>query len=401
MLPLESIRVLDLTRALAGPFCTMILGDLGADVIKVEPTPDGEMIRQWGPFDQGISVYYLSVNRNKRSLALNFRDPGSKALLRRLAGEVDVILENFKPGTADKLGLAYDTLAEANPRLIYASITGFGHDGPYGHWAGFDQIAQGMSGLMSITGMPDGEPTRLGVPIADLVAGMWSAIGVISALAQRHVTGKGQRVDTSLLAALVGLLCVQGQRVLSLGEVPPRVGNDHPVICPYGSFTAADGLINVAAATQEMWASLCRLLGIEHLKDHPDYVDNTARAAHRDALKNELNARFRTRPAIEWASELMQAGIPAGPIYTLDQVFEDPQVRHVGLVETVSHPVLGPLRQLANPLKMEALGGRSVRRPPPLLGEHSREVLRDFAYSDDEIGGMIAAGLVKGADRGT
>ncbi len=401
MLPLESIRVLDLTRALAGPFCTMILGDLGADVINVEPTPDGEMIRQWGPFDQGISVYYLSVNRNKRSLALNFRDPGSKALLRRLAGEVDVVLENFKPGTADKLGLAYDTLAEANPRLIYASITGFGHDGPYGHWAGFDQIAQGMSGLMSITGMPDGEPTRLGVPIADLVAGMWSAIGVISALAQRHVTGKGQRVDTSLLAALVGLLCVQGQRVLSLGEVPPRVGNDHPVICPYGSFTAADGLINVAAATQEMWASLCRLLGIEHLKDHPDYVDNTARAAHRDALKNELNARFRTRPAIEWASELMQAGIPAGPIYTLDQVFEDPQVRHVGLVETVSHPVLGPLRQLANPLKMEALGGRSVRRPPPLLGEHSREVLRDFAYSDDEIGGMIAAGLVKGADRGT
>ena len=401
MLPIESIRVLDLTRALAGPFCTMILGDLGADVIKVEPTPDGEMIRQWGPFDQGISVYYLSVNRNKRSLALNFRDPGSKALLRRLAGEVDVVLENFKPGTADKLGLAYDTLAEANPRLIYASITGFGHDGPYGHWAGFDQIAQGMSGLMSITGMPDGEPTRLGVPIADLVAGMWSAIGVISALAQRHVTGKGQRVDTSLLAALVGLLCVQGQRVLSLGEVPPRMGNDHPVICPYGSFTAADGLINVAAATQEMWASLCRLLGIEHLKDHPDYVDNTARAAHRDALKNELNARFRTRPAIEWASELMQAGIPAGPIYTLDQVFEDPQVRHVGLVETVSHPVLGPLRQLANPLKMEALGGRSVRRPPPLLGEHSREVLRDFAYSDDEIGGMIAAGLVKGADRGT
>ncbi len=401
MLPIESIRVLDLSRALAGPFCTMILGDLGADVIKVEPTPDGEMIRQWGPFDQGISVYYLSVNRNKRSLALNFRDPGSKALLRRLAGEVDVVLENFKPGTADKLGLAYDTLAEANPRLIYASITGFGHDGPYGHWAGFDQIAQGMSGLMSITGMPDGEPTRLGVPIADLVAGMWSAIGVISALAQRHVTGKGQRVDTSLLAALVGLLCVQGQRVLSLGEVPPRVGNDHPVICPYGSFTAADGLINVAAATQEMWASLCRLLGIEHLKDHPDYVDNTARAAHRDALKNELNARFRTRPAIEWASELMQAGIPAGPIYTLDQVFEDPQVRHVGLVETVSHPVLGPLRQLANPLKMEALGGRSVRRPPPLLGEHSREVLRDFAYSDDEIGGMIAAGLVKGADRGT
>ncbi|MFQ5955937.1 MAG: CaiB/BaiF CoA transferase family protein, partial [Kiloniellales bacterium] len=170
MLPLESIRVLDLTRALAGPFCTMILGDLGADVIKVEPTPDGEMIRQWGPFDHGVSVFYLSINRNKRSLALNFRDPGSPALLGRLAGEVDVVVENFKPGTAERLGLVFDSLAQANPRLIYASITGFGHDGPYGQWAGFDQIAQGMSGLMSITGMPDGEPTRVGVPIADLVA---------------------------------------------------------------------------------------------------------------------------------------------------------------------------------------------------------------------------------------
>ncbi len=401
MLPLESVRVLDLTRALAGPFCTMILGDLGADVIKVEPTPDGEMIRQWGPFDQQVSVYYLSVNRNKRSLAIDFRDPGSKALLRRLAGEVDVVVENFKPGTADALGLAFDTLADTNPRLIYASITGFGHDGPYGNWPGFDQIVQGMSGLMSITGAPDGEPTRVGVPIADLVAGMWSAIGVTSALAQRHVTGTGQRVDTSLLAGLVGLLCVQGQRALSLGETPSRMGNDHPVICPYGSFTAADGLINVAAATQEMWASLCRLLGIEHLKDHPDYADNTARAAHRGALNDELNARFRTKTAIEWAGELMQAGIPAGPIYNLDQVFEDHQVRHAGLVETVPHPVLGPLRQLANPLRMDALGGKSVRRPPPLLGEHSREVLREFAYSDDEIGGMIASGLVKGAERGT
>ncbi|MFQ5955137.1 MAG: CaiB/BaiF CoA transferase family protein, partial [Kiloniellales bacterium] len=282
--------------------------------------------------------------------------------------------------------------------LVYASITGFGHDGPYGRWAGFDQIAQGMSGLMSITGRADGEPTRVGVPIADLVAGMWGAIGVIAAVAQRHVTGRGQRVDTSLLAALVGLMCIQGQRVLSLGEVPPRMGNDHPVICPYGSFTAADGLINVAAATQDMWASLCRLLGVEHLKDHPDYADNTARAAHREALKDELNRRFKTRPAIEWARELMQAGIPAGPIYTLDQVFDDPQVRHMGLVETVPHPVIGPLRQLANPLKMETLGGSSVRRPPPSLGEHSRAVLREFDYADDEIAGMIASGLIQAAE---
>lgn len=392
--PLAGIRVLDLTRALAGPFCTMILGDLGADVIKVEPTPDGEMIRAWGPFDGGISVYYLSVNRNKRSLALDFRNPEGLRLLRGLAADVDVVVENFKPGTVEAMEMTYEALRPANSRLIYASITGFGRDGPYGTWSGFDQIAQGMSGLMSLTGFPEGEPTRVGIPISDLLAGMWAALGVTAAVAHRHTTGKGQRVETSLLAAMVGMLCVQGQRHLSLDEVPNRMGNDHPVIYPYGAFTAKDGLINVAVGTQDMWAALCRLLDLESLTDHPDFADNSGRSAHRDSLRNHLNARFATRPAMDWTRALIAAGIPAGPIYAIDQVFADPQVAHSRMVEEVEHPLLGTIRQLANPLRMDAFGGRTVRIPPPLLGEHSEEILSGFGYPDDDIAAMIDSGVV-------
>ena len=392
--PLESIRVLDLTRALSGPFCTMILGDLGAEVIKVEPTPDGEMIRAWGPFHGGIGVFYLSVNRNKRSLAVDFRDPRGLELLQRLAGQVDVLVENFKPGTPEALGLDYETLKQTNPRLIYGSITGFGRDGPYGTWPGFDQIAQGMSGLMSITGPRDGDATRVGVPIGDLVAGMWLAIGVNAAIVQRHETGAGQRVDTSLLASLVGMLCVQGQRYLSLEDVPQRAGNDHPVIFPYGTFTAADGMLNLAAATPGMWVKLCKVLGLEELADDPDYADNSARAKNRDALRARMNEKLARRPAIEWTKLLIDAGIPAGPVYTLDQMFDDPQVKHAGLAETVEHPVIGTLRQLSNPLRMGSIGEKTVRRHPPLLGEDSREVLRSFGIGDAEIDALIKDGVI-------
>ena len=214
VLPLQDIRVLDLTRALAGPFCTMCLGDFGADVIKVESAPQGDMTRVWPPHDRGVSTYYLSTNRNKRDLAVNFRDPKGLALLRRIARDVDVVVENFKPGRADELGLGYDDLRRENPGLIYASITGFGRDGPYGDWPGFDQIAQGMSGLMGLTGYPDGGPTRIGIPVADITSGMWSAMGILAAIAQRHVTGQGQRVENSLLSSTVGLLSMQTQNIL-------------------------------------------------------------------------------------------------------------------------------------------------------------------------------------------
>ena len=398
--PLQSLRVLDLTRALSGPFCTMILGDLGADVVKVEPTPEGEMIRAWGPFHDGIGVFYLSVNRNKRSLAVDFRNPEGLELLQKIACDADVLVENFKPGTADKLGLGYETLKEKNPRLIHASITGFGSDGPYGSWPGFDQIAQGMSGLMSITGPRDGEATRVGVPIGDLVAGMWLAIGINAAVAQRHQTGVGQRVDTSLLASLVGMLCVQGQRYLSIEDVPKRAGNDHPVIFPYGTFTASDGMLNIGAATPGMWSKLCDLLDRKDLEKHPDYADNSARAKNRDALRKLMNERLSTRSAIEWTKLLIEAGIPAGPVYTLDQVFSDPQVEHLGLAEEVMHPVIGKLRQLSNPLRMESVGRQTVKTHPPLLGEHSEQVLRDYGIDDDEIASLLDRGVVIRANAG-
>lgn len=393
-LALESIRVLDLSRALSGPFCTMILADLGADVAKVEPLPGGEMMRGWGPFHDGIGVFYLSINRNKRSLAVDFRKPEGLELLRTLATRADVLVENFKPGTTRSMGLDYEGLREDNPRLVYASISGFGAEGPYGEWPGFDQIAQGMSGLMSISGFAGGEPTRVGVPIGDLVAGMWMATGVSAALVQRHSTGEGQKVDTSLLAALVGMLCVQGQRYLSLGEVPGRAGNDHPVIFPYGSFTASDGPLNLAAATDGMWTSLCRVLDLESLSAHPDYADNSARSKNREALREKLNERLVARPAMEWTRDLIAAGIPAGPIYNLDQVFSDPHVIHNGLVEEVEHPIIGTLRQLSNPLRMGSMGKRTVRSHPPLLGEHSRAVLDTFGLSSLEIARLVNSGIV-------
>lgn len=394
-LPLEGLRVLDLTRALSGPYCTMILGDLGADVIKTEAVPDGDMCRGWGPYQNDIGVFFLSVNRNKRSLAVDFRSPEGLKLLGRLAREADILVENFKPGTIAEMGLEYETLEKENPGLIYASITGFGQDGPYGAWPGYDQIAQGMSGMMSISGQPDGPPTRLGVPLADLVAGMWTALGITAAVAQRHQTGKGQRVDTSLLAGVVGMLCVQGQRYLSLGEVAGRIGNEHPVIYPYGAFESSDGFINIAAATQGQWLKLCEALELQELADDPLFRDNTLRSKNRVALTERMNEKLRARPAIEWTHLLMEAGVPAGPIYDLEQMFNDPQVDHGGLVETIDHPVIGQLKQLSNPLRLGEIGPKTVRRPPPRLGEHNSEVLREFGFDAAEIRALEQAGTMR------
>jgi crotonobetainyl-CoA:carnitine CoA-transferase CaiB-like acyl-CoA transferase len=377
-LPLAGVRVLDLSRALAGPYCAMILGDLGADVVKVEPTPAGEMIRSWGPFDRGISVYYLSVNRNKRSLALNFRSPEALELLRQMVRSADVLVENFKPGAMESMGLGCEHLLANNQRLIYANVTGFGRDGPYGDWPGVDQIAQGMSGFMSITGTGDSGPLRVGLPIGDVCAGMWIAIGIQAALIQRATTGKGQRVETSLLAGLIGMLNVQGQRYLSLGDSPKRAGNNHPVICPYGTFEAKDGLFNMAALTDDMWTKLCQLTKQEELAAHPDFKDNTQRMKNRNELTRRLNAVFVTRTRLEWTNELVALGLPAGPVYDMPDVFADVQVQHAGMVETIEHPTLGPLKQLSNPLRLDSIGPDTVRIPPPRLGEHSEQVLADY-----------------------
>jgi len=394
-LPLAGLRVLDLSRALAGPFCAMILADLGADVIKIEPTPDGEMVRGWGPFKDGISVYYLSIHRNKRSLAVNFRDPKGLDLVRTLADKADILVENFKPGVMADMKMDHAALAARNPRLIFASITGFGTAGPYGGWPGVDQIAQGMSGLMSLTGQQESGPTRVGIPIGDMVAGMWAALGVQAAVIQRQATGRGQLVETSLLAGLIGLLTVQGQRQLSLDDTPGMAGNDHPVIYPYGMFEAKDGPFNMAAATEDMWVKLCKLVGMEDWITHPDYKDNAARSRNRVAVKKRLNAIFATRGKMEWTLDLVKLGLPAGPIFTLDQVFADPHVNQTGIVEEIEHPTLGALRLIANPIRMQALAGRSIRSAPPALGADSRRVLEDFGISAGEIDFLVASRTIQ------
>ncbi len=388
--PLAGVRVLDLTRALSGPFCTMILGDLGADVIKVEPL-EGDMTRAWGPYVHGQSAYYQSANRSKRSVALDFRQEEGLALVRRMAVASDVVVENFRPGVADKMGLGYASLREKNAKLVFCSISGFGQTGPSRDWPGFDQIAQGHAGLMALTG--DGDPTRVGVAIADMTAGMWSALGIVASLRTAEATGIGERVETSLVASLVALLGVQGQRYLSAGIVPQRSGNANPVIAPYGTYQASDGPLNIAPATDAMWRSLCEKLGLPGLPEDPRFATNPSRVAHRAELDAVLEARIRQRSRAQWVEDLVAVGIPVGLINELPEVFDDPQVKHCRMVRDAVHPVLGPVPQLALPLMFASLdlGPASA---PPILGEHTTEALQSYGVDERDIAALIARGIV-------
>jgi crotonobetainyl-CoA:carnitine CoA-transferase CaiB-like acyl-CoA transferase len=378
--PLDDVVVIDLTRALAGPHCGMMLGDLGARVIKVESPGGGDESRGWGPpfvgpDDQPVSTYFLSCNRNKESVTLDLKSDDGRETLERLLARADVLLENFRPGVLDRLGFPVDRLHELNPRLVVLSISGFGHDGPDGGRAGYDQIAQGEAGLMSITGPDPDHPTRVGVPIGDLLAGMYGAYGVVAALHERNRTGRGRVVRTSLLASIVGVHAFQGTRYTVAGEVGRAAGNHHPSICPYGLFTCADGMIQLACGSEVQWRRLAEAFELD--AEAPGFATNRERVENRAAVIEAVDAAFADIPLAELLPRLARLGIPAGEVRTLDRVYDWEQTRSQGLVVDVEHPLLGTIEIPGPPLRFDEnayAGGRETHVHPPLLGEHNASV---------------------------
>jgi len=376
--PLDGVRVLDLTRVVAGPYCSMFLGDLGAEVVKVEQPGAGDDTRGWGPpFAGGESAYYLCINRNKQSLTLDLKSRRAVELLRGLAKVADVIIENFRPGTMERLGLGEKELRAINPRLIYASLTGFGADGPMSDWPGYDLIVQAWGGLMSITGAPDGEPVKVGVAIIDLVAGLMLGKAITAALFAREKIGVGQRIDTSLLEAEVASLINVGSNYLVGGTVPARWGNAHPNIVPYQNFKTADGYLVIGVASEVIWRRFCAAVGREDIADDPRYANNSKRVENRAELIALLSALFVQRDNDTWFRLLTEAEVPCAPVQTIDQVFQAPQVLHRDMLMEVDHPTAGRVRMAGIPVKFSVTQA-SVRRPPPLLGEHSENVLKNW-----------------------
>jgi formyl-CoA transferase len=384
--PLAGIRVLDLSRALAGPYATLMLADAGAQVIKVEQPGTGDDTRGWGPpftgeGDDAESVYFLSINRTKRSITLDLKDETDLARLRALVTEADVLVENFRPGVLARLGLAVEDLMAQHPSLVVLSITGFGEGGPDGHRSGFDQIIQGEAGLMSITGLPDGPPLRHGLSITDILAGMFGAYGVVAALRERELSGIGQVVTTSLLAAAIAVHAHQGTRWTIAGEVPGRTGNHHGLLAPYGAFPCSDGWINIAVGSPGLWARFAPLVGID--VDDPDYVTNADRMRNRAQLTSIVEAATVMDTMDAWLARLDEAGVPAGRIRTMDEVYTWDHVLHHGMVDRVEHPVLGVLDLPGSPLRWSR-SGRRTPEPPPTLGgdQHLLDVLEAAPAAD-------------------
>ena len=395
MKALEGIRVLDLTRALAGPFCTLMLGDNGADVIKIEIPGTGDDTRHWGPpFIQEESAYFLSINRNKRSLTLNLRDPQAKEVFLKLARDADVVVENFTPGVMERFGLGYDDVKAANPKIIYCSISGFGQGGPYSGRSAYDQIMQGMGGLMSITGEPDGEPQKVGIAVTDIGAGMWSAFAIMAAIHHRHEHGEGQYIDVSMLDAQVAWLTYQAATYFANGEPPKRLGAAHPTLVPYQAFPCQDGkLLNLAVGSERIWERFCEAIEREDLKDNPDFATNADRVRNRGTLVPMLQEVFNKRPVLEWVDSLNAANVPAGPINDLADVFSDPQVLSREMYQEIPHPTLGTIKQTGLPIKFSRTPG-GLDRHPPLLGEHNSEILGELGFSEEEIAAMLEKSVI-------
>jgi crotonobetainyl-CoA:carnitine CoA-transferase CaiB-like acyl-CoA transferase len=402
MRPLQGIRVLDLTRALAGPFCTMMLGDLGADVIKVEMPGRGDESRGWGPPFvgeaygpyPGESAYFISANRNKRSIAVNLKTPEGQEIVRRLAAESDALVENFRTGALDQMGLGYEEMIALNPRLVYCSISGYGRTGPYAYHPGYDFVIQAEGGFMGITGPEEGPPYRVGVPIIDITAGMFSATAILAALRARDITGEGQLIDLSLLNTQVALLANVASNYLVGQEPPRRLGNAHPNICPYEAFSARDRWFALAAANERQWAILCDVIGQPELKSEPRFSENSARVVNRAVLREVLNAAFASRDADEWIAVLRDAGLPCGPINAIPEVFAHPQAEARQLILEAEHATAGTVQVPGFPYKFSETPAE-VRLPPPLLGQHTEEVLIEvLGYSATEVAGFRKEGVL-------
>jgi crotonobetainyl-CoA:carnitine CoA-transferase CaiB-like acyl-CoA transferase len=386
-LPLSHITVIDLTRARAGPTAVRQLADMGASVIKIETRDVVEGDSTALGFD------YLNLHRNKRAMTLDLKHPRGLEILHRLATRADVLVENFRPDVKHRLGIDYETLARINPRLIYGSISGFGQTGPYRDRPGYDQIAQGLGGLMSITGLPGQGPVRVGIPVADLTAGLFLAHGVLVALLERERSGRGQWVHTSLLQAMVTMLDFQAARWLIDGEIPPQAGNDHPTGIPTGVFTTADGHINIAASGQVMYRRLCEAIGAAHLLDDPRFTSMADRSRNRQAMNAELNKVLVTRTSAEWIEILNRAGVPSGPILNVREVFGDEQVQHLGLAQPVTHPERGEIRVQGLPVALSRTPG-TIRWAAPTHGQHTEEILAELGYSPEDIAELRRDGAV-------
>jgi crotonobetainyl-CoA:carnitine CoA-transferase CaiB-like acyl-CoA transferase len=393
-LPLEGVRVLDVTQVMAGPFCCLLLADMGADVLKVEKTDGGDDSRRMAPpFIEGESAAFLAMNRNKRSLALDLKKPQGRDLFRRLAARADVVVENFRPGTLEALGLGAQTLRAGHPELIYCSISGFGQTGPYRERGGFDLVAQGMSGLMSVTGHPNQPPVKVGVPITDLNAGMYAAYGILSAYVHRLRTGRGQCVDTSLFEAGIAYTVWESAMYFATGASPVPLGSAHRLCAPYQAFRTADGYLTLGAANQATWERLCAALGRDDLLKDPRFRDNPSRTVRAGELAAELDREFAGRPTAQWLARLDAAGVPAGPIYDMAGVYADPQVRAREMVVEADHPAAGRVRHIGIPVKLSETPG-SIRRAAPRLGEHTDEILRDLGLSPEEVSTLRRSGVV-------
>ena len=397
MKALEGIRVLDLTRALAGPFCTLMLGDYGADVIKIEIPGSGDDTRTWGPpFIGEESAYFLSINRNKRSLTLNFKNDKAKQIFLELAKDADVIVENFTPGVMDRFGLGYDVVKEVNPGIVFCSISGFGQTGPYRSRPAYDQIMQGISGLMSITGEPDGEPQKVGIAVADIGAGMWAAFAVMAAIHNRSHKGdgQGQYIDISMMDAQVAWLTYQAAIFFANGTPPKRLGAAHPNLVPYQAFMCQDNkYLNLAVGSERIWQRFCEGMGMPELRENPDYRTNVERAQNRAKIVPYLQEIFIKRPVGHWVEKLQSVSVPCGPINDLEDVFSDPQLLSREMFVEMTHPTLGNIKQTGLPLKFSRTPG-GLDRPPPLLGEHNYEVLKEIGFSTTEIEEMKAQDII-------